>query len=102
MFFINSIYDFGIHSVNYKKFDNLGAINSSDSVGTYFHTSDRYETQHLWMPLIQDSKNYPMDWSFKYIVPSQYTVVSSGQLFIKQSENSEVNPRTLFHYKIKE
>ena len=43
-FFINSIYDFGIHSVNYKKFDNLGAINSSDSVGTYFHTSDRYET----------------------------------------------------------
>jgi hypothetical protein len=69
-FYINNIYDFGIHSVNYKKFDNLGALNSLDSTGTYFHTSDRYDTQCLWMPLIHGTQNYPMDWSFKYIIPS--------------------------------
>ena len=27
-----------------------------------------------------------MNWSFKYIVPSNYTVISSGTLFIKQVE----------------
>ena len=53
------------------------------------------------MPLVHGSTFYPLNWSFKYIVPPPYTVVASGSLYIKKIEECE-NPRQLFHYKIKD
>ena len=51
------------------------------------------------MPIVH-RYHYPVNWSFKYIVPKDYTVIASGNLFSKQIEACE-NPRTIFHYKIK-
>ena len=43
----------------------------------------------------------PLAWSFKYIVPSTYTVVASGHLYSKQVEAAD-SKRALFHYKLKD
>ena len=55
----------------------------------------------LWMPIVAETSYYLMNWTFKYIVPTSYTVVASGHLHIKQIEDLE-NPRTLYHYKLKD
>jgi hypothetical protein len=54
------------------------------------------------MPLVDGSNFYPMDWSFKYIVPSAFTVIASGPLYIKKVEDQGENSRSLFHYKLKD
>jgi hypothetical protein len=83
-FYIHSITDFGIHAVTYKS-PSASGINS-DTPSTYFHTSDHFNSQSLWMPIVAGSLLQPVNWSFKYIVPSAYTVVASGFLYIKQVE----------------
>ena len=52
------------------------------------------------MPVVLGTSLMPLNWTFKYIVPKAYTVISSGTLYIKQVEAEDKN-RALFHYKLK-
>lgn len=98
-YFIPSIDNFGIRAVKYKITDQMPGAGLEAQEGTYYHSSDMYNSQHLWMPVIQGSQMFPLAWSFKYIVPKNYTVIASGQLYIKQVESGDTQ-RTMFHYKL--
>lgn len=52
------------------------------------------------MPVASDTSTIPLEWTFKYIVPSTHTVVASGLLAAKYIEDS--TERTVYHYKLKE
>ena len=81
-YYLGKITNFGINAVKYKIRDQISGINS-DQHSTFFHTTDNYDSKALWMPLILGHSFIPLEYTLKFIVPSDYTVISSGNLYFK-------------------
>lgn len=103
-FLINKLSDFGIKSNRYQiqqGIINQTGITQEDQVGIYYYTTDISDDKQLWFPLIytggQPLKPLPM--TFRYLVPQNYTVVSSGTLLSKVIEASG-EKRALYNYSL--
>jgi hypothetical protein len=55
---------------------------------------------NLWMPIIRGTGTQLINWTIRYVVPQDYTIISSGNLITRSTEASD-HMRNLFIYKLK-